>query len=137
MDDKELQEKYLQLQLLQAQLEEYQKEVEAIRSKLEEVEYLRESLKEFDNKQKQNSYSIIGKGIFVESDLKKDTEFLVNVGANILVKKDTKDVLKMLEEQQSQLGAINAGLTLNTQHLQAKALEIQKELQSALSKSEK
>jgi len=64
MDDKELQEKYLQLQLLQAQLEEYQKEVEAIRSKLEEVEYLRESLKEFDNKQKQNSYSIIGKGIF-------------------------------------------------------------------------
>jgi prefoldin alpha subunit len=134
MNEKELQEKYIQIQILQAQLEEYQKELETIAMKQTEIDALKKALSDLEEQKNKKSFSIVGHGIFVESELKNTSDVLVNVGANVLIKKSVKDALKMLEEQQAEIVKINASLVINAQGIQSKMIELQEELQKSVSK---
>lgn len=131
VEDKNLQEKYLMLQLIDAQIKEIEQELQAIKNKNAELIKLKDSLESLkDVKESSKGYSPLGLGIFVESKITNIKEVLVNVGSNIIVKKDIKSAKELLENQLSQTEEIILKLEQNIQTLSAKAQEIEKELQA-------
>ena len=129
-DKKKLEEKYLMLQLLDAQIKELEKELSALEVQSKNILNLKESLTSLE-KSKENSrgFSAIGAGIYSESDIKDTKNVLVNVGAGVLVKKSVPETSKLLDKQITQSQEITKKLAANIQTLSEKAVELQMEVQ--------
>jgi len=127
---KKLEEKYLMLQLLDAQIKELEKELTALEVQNKNILNLKESLSSLE-KSKENSggFSAIGAGIYTESDIKDTKNVLVNVGAGVLVKKTISETSQLLNKQVKQSDEITKRLAANMQTLSEKAAELQIEIQ--------
>ncbi len=121
-----LQQKYYHLQMIEAQMQQAQKEMAQLEQKQQELAGLRDSLGELKNtKSKSKSFSQIGLGIYAESTISDTKELLVNVGANLLVKKKVAEVQEILDKQLEQFTMITSQLTQSMQVMayQAQVLE--------------
>lgn len=127
--EEELQEKYIMLQLLDAQIKEIENELSAIENKNAELVKLKVSLNDLGNVKKDSkSYSAIGLGIYAESSIKAVNEVLVNVGSNILVKKDIGSAGKLIDDQLKQSEEIILKLAQNLQTLALRSQQLEKEI---------
>lgn len=114
MKERELKEKYLQIQLLDQQINQLQQQITAINQQIIESKTVEDSLDNLSKtKINTNLFSPLGLGIFVETQLKDNKTILMNVGSKVIVKKsilkakdllqkrinDLKKTLKHLEEQ--------------------------------------
>lgn len=114
--------------MIDAQLQQAEKELNAIEIKNQEIAALRESLGELKNVKKgAKSLSPMGFGIYSQGKIDNTKELLVNVGAGVIVKKPLEEVRKVLESQESQFKLISANLMQNIQMMamQAQAIENQ------------
>jgi len=82
-----------------------------------------------ESKAGSKSFSSLGLGTYVESEIKNTETVLVNVGAGVFVKKTAKEAEEIIGKQISQLDSINAQLTENLTMLAARAQELEGELQ--------
>ena len=123
-----LQEKYILLQLVASQLMELEKEAQTIDQRKNELVDIRRNLDGLDKNKSARGFSALGLGMYIPSMIASSEDILINVGANIFINKKQADVKLLLDSQieQAQL-AVNQ-IIQNMQLLEARAMELQREL---------
>jgi len=128
--DKEVQESYLQLQMIDSQLQQQEKELIAIEQKKQEIVQLIENIGEL--RAESNSFSEVGMGIFAQSKLADTKELLVNVGAGVFVRKAPTEIKELLKNQNTQFENLIQQLAQNMQMLSIQAQILQGKMQGSL-----
>jgi len=130
MENKNIQEKYIMLQLIAGQLAELEKEIQMVEQKRVELITLRRSLDNLSNtKSEAKSFSALGLGLYIPSKVMSNEDLLVNVGSNVLVKKSQSDVKALLDSQLEQAQLAVSQMIQNMQVLESRAVELQREIQ--------
>ncbi|UCH12318.1 MAG: prefoldin subunit alpha [Candidatus Omnitrophota bacterium] len=127
---KELQQKYMHLQLMQQQIKQLQQQIQQFEQQIAELDSLSQSLDDL-KKVKPGSDTLvpISSGIFAKATLKDNEELLVNVGANTVVKKSVSDTKKLIEKQSSEVRKLQEQLLEQLQKAAVAAESTEKELQ--------
>ena len=129
-NQKELQKMYLELQLLDEQMKQIQKQITMLDEQLVELNNTIQALDDFNKTSVGTNILVsLSPGVFANAELKDNKELLVNVGGNIVVKKnvdETKDLLKkrldiikkyrdltLAEMQKMNLQAVNLDQEIN------------------------
>jgi prefoldin alpha subunit len=99
-------QKMIAQQLMGQQLQQIEQQVEVIGSQIQELKNLKENLAELKNYDKRSIHTPMGAGVFLESELKKPETVLLNVGAGVIVKKDTDSAIKIIGNQVEELKKI-------------------------------
>ena len=103
-DEKNNEEKYMQLQLLQQQVEQITDYVEKLQMQRKELDTSIEALTELQKiKADTEIFAPIANGIFVKAELKDNQKLLVNVGAEVAAEKTVAEVISLLEEQKGKI----------------------------------
>ena len=128
--EEKVQQKYVMLQLIDAQIKELEKELSTIEQRAFEISNLKLSLKAMaESKPNSKSFSPLGLGIYTESEIRDTKNVLVNVGSGVMVKKTIVEAEEILSKQMSQIDSVALQLTQNLTNLATRAQEIEKELQ--------
>ena len=96
----EIQQKYIELQILNQQIKKIQEQFMLLQQQLAELTSLELSLAEMkDVKKDSEVFSSLGSGIFVNSKLSATENVLVNVGAGVLVTKTVDEAVNLVKTQ--------------------------------------
>jgi len=133
MNEEELQNKYMELQLAEQQFQQLHHQLESLNQQALDLQKLEVNLDDL-KKVKKNSkmLSSLGQGIFFESELKNKDELIVNVGANIMVKKSIADSKKLISKQVKEIENIKENVETQLQNLTLHTTNLQEELQKAI-----
>ena len=103
-DEKQIEDKYMQLQLLQQQVEQITEYVEQLRVQDRELDISLEALTELQ-KTTVNTEILapIANGIFFKAELKDNQKLTINVGSEVAVEKTIPEVIRLLEEQKEKI----------------------------------
>ncbi len=103
-DEKQMEDKYMQLQLLQQQVEQITEYVEQLQMQDRELDISLEALTELQ-KTTINTEILapIANGIFFKAELKDNQKLTINVGSEVAVEKTIPEVIKLLEEQKEKI----------------------------------
>lgn len=103
-DEKQIEDKYMQLQLLQQQVEQITEYVEQLQVQDRELDISLEALTELQ-KTTVNTEILapIANGIFFKAELKDNQKLTINVGSEVAVEKTIPEVIKLLEEQKEKI----------------------------------
>jgi len=126
--EKEMQSKYLQLQVLDNQIKQVQQQIQKLDAQLTELETINLSLGDLkDIKEGTEILVPVATGIFFKANIKDTKNLLVNVGSNVSVKKTADDAIGMLNEQVKEIATYKEQITGQLDVLIDKATAIQKE----------
>ena len=132
--EERLQKLYVEFQLLNQQIQQLEKQNEALNNNLMELVMTSQSLDDFRQiKEKTEIFVPLNSGIFAKAELKKADELLVNVGANVVVKKDISSTKKLVERQVEQLRDIRERMVSDLKKLTMQGGMIEEELQKLVS----
>ena len=106
MENKEDTAKMLEYQLLSQQFGQLQHQLQTLDQQFEELEGLSLDLKSLKNQKDAETFSSLGGGIFVETEIKESDSVLLSVGSNVLVKKNKEEAIKIIEKQKDELQKI-------------------------------
>lgn len=124
-----LQQLYLELQLITAQIREQEKQMQALESQLVDMAVSKQSLQEFSSAEKGKEILVpVTNGIFAKATLQENKELLVNIGSGIVVKKTIKDSVNIIEKQFIEMQKIQRQLLDNITEMSVKAQDIEKEI---------
>ncbi len=127
---KKLQQKYLELQLVDQQMRQVQKQVEAIEHQAAEIDEVRQSLDELSaSKVGSEMWVPVSSGIFLKARLDDNKKLAVNVGGSTVVAKDIPSTKAMLAEQAADMRKFQAELAVQFEKMAERAAELQRELQ--------
>jgi prefoldin alpha subunit len=101
--DKQEEENRLMAQLVQQQVAEMEDQVAHIESKKLELQMVIDSINELKDKQRAEMLVPIGSGVLARAELVDTDNFLVNVGANIVVEKSGKEAQDAIKTQLGEL----------------------------------
>ncbi len=104
MTNKELQEKYLQIQFLEQQLAQLQQQISIVEQQIMDFKQVENSLDNLSKTKKNTKLlSSLGLGIFLETRLENNKEVLMNVGSRVVVKKPIQEAKRVLKNQTEDL----------------------------------
>lgn len=136
-EEKKLQEKYIEMKMAEEQMKEMQKQAQLVEQQLMELMANAQSIEDFKKTKKGDEILVpISSGIFAKAELKDNNEFLVNIGADTVVKKDVDSTKKLMEKQVEEMRELHAQLHLQMQRLALHASHIEEELRELASKVE-
>ena len=136
--DQEIQQKYMELQMLTSQLKQAQQQIEMFTQQIAEMGKVKESLEEVSTaKVGTDILSPLGAGIFVKAKLESAEEVLMNVGSEIAVHKSFKEAIEMVNGQVAEMGHIVEEMKMGFQDGASKVQEMQVELQKLITKNQK
>ncbi len=128
-EKQQLQEKYMQMQLIEQQMQQIQKQLKLIEQQMQELILTEQALDDLKNTKTGTEILVpLASGIFVKAELKDNKELAVNVGADTVVKKDVGEAKKLITNQLEEITKIQQDLTENMEKLNLSAQSIQKEL---------
>jgi len=130
-NSKEIQKKYIELQLLNQSVNEIEQSLVNTEKQIEELKMILESLYDAKTiKPKSELFVPLGGGIFTKAELKKNEGVLMNVGSGIIVKKSFLEAERIVEDQMRELEKIFSQNQLEMSRVVVQIREIQKEIQS-------
>lgn len=130
---KKVQQKYLELQLLDHQMKQVQKQVEAIERQAMELEEVQQNLDALStSKPGSDMWVPISSGIFLKARLEDTQHLAVNVGSNTVVRKDIPATKALLAAQATDMRRFQAELVEQFERMAARAAAVQAELQDVL-----
>jgi prefoldin alpha subunit len=133
----EIQQKYMQFQMIQQQMQQIQKQLEMFTHQGEELQALSESLEALKTIKPGSPARIpLSGGIFVEGTLTNSQQLLVNIGCNIAVKKSVDDTIEVVKKQASEVTQHHEELAGHLGTFAKKAEEMQQELQYIMEKEQ-
>lgn len=104
MDEKMLQRKYIQLQLLRQQTNALMEEKKLINERVTELTMTSNALQKMEYMKKGDEiWSTLGSGVFVRSDIKDIDKVFVAVGAGAVIKGTRDNAVKILESRLDEL----------------------------------
>ena len=112
----------LEQQMIQQNLMNLRNQLLTLSSQTEELMRLKEDLVSIKDIKDKKTLVPLGAGIFLESELKKPKDVVMNVGSNILVKKDFDSSIKILDKQIEELKNIQSQLEREISKIEFRAL---------------
>jgi len=131
IDERELEKKALEFNVLDARLKELEQNLALLEKQISELQSCTFAIDEFKNsKQGKEVLVPLSPGVFVEGKLKDNKQLLVDIGAKILCKKDADEAKKIIENKINQAIEIHqrlvAEINATSQTLNQLAQEISK-----------
>ncbi|MBU0536789.1 MAG: prefoldin subunit alpha [Nanoarchaeota archaeon] len=128
--NKELQQKYLELQMLDQHIKQIQQNVELIENQLSELDQINQALDDLTSvKEGTEIFVPVTGGVFAKAELKDNKNLLVNVGAGTTVNKSIPETRDMISNQINEIADTRDQLLEQLQKAVRKAQKIQEELQ--------
>lgn len=124
----EQQEYFLKMQMLGQEAEKLEQQVQSIEQQISEMNAVKESVSALESGKEKEMLANLGKGVFVQAEI-KNSDFFVNVGKEIIVKKNPKEMLKIFDEQIKRLLDGKQEFANRLEALQAEMHGILKEMQ--------
>lgn len=101
---KEIQRKYLEYQIAEQQIKQFQQQLEKLEAQTAEVNAVENSIEEMSKADTGDDLLVpVSGGIFFSASVKDTKKFLVNVGAGVVVEKDAAGTKALIEEQAREL----------------------------------
>lgn len=124
-----LQQRYMELQMLDQQLKQIQQQLHAVEQQSMEVEFVVDAIGNFSRSDVGSDILVpLSSGIFMKAKLQDSSELLVNVGGNTIVDKTCPEVEGMLKKQVNELVKVKKELTDKFAEFAGKMQAIQAEL---------
>jgi prefoldin alpha subunit len=121
--------KYLELQLIQKQVEEIRDLLDRFDEQIMQIENLIYDLQDFRKLKKGDSILIpLASGIFAKAQLMDNDALKVNVGKNTVVEKDVLSTVDMLENQMQEISSYRNQSVVNLGMLIDRSNKIKEEL---------
>ena len=135
MENKEkAQELYAELQELNQNVKHFQNQLDAITQQLLELAATSSSLEELNKIEVGKEIFVpLSSGIFVKAGIKDTSNLLVNVGANVVVKKDVISTKKLIQKQMDELKKIQNQMITDLEKMLSHASNLEQQLQNLVS----
>ncbi len=126
---KELQEKYIELQILDQTIKQIQQQLSILDQQLFELQNLNEDLEEV-SKVKPNSDILtpLGAGVFIKTQLKDNKEILMKVGSNVVAKKTIEESKNIINEELQKIKSTISEMEKEITNATITATNIQEEI---------
>jgi|SRR3989344_600575 len=135
--EKKAQEMYMEFQMLDQHIKQLQKQLEAVTHQLIELNATNNSLDEFDKvKAGKEVFVPLSSGIFARASIEDTSEVLVNVGANIVVKKDITSTKKLIQRQMEEIRKIQKQMVDELERITSHAAQLEMKLQNLISQQQ-
>ena len=129
-NEKKAQEIYMEFQMLEQHIKQLQKQLEVVTHQLIELNATNNSLDEFNKLSSGTEIFVpLSSGIFAKGILKENSELLVNVGANVVVKKDIPSTKKLIQNQMEEIKKIQKQLIEELEKMTNHAAQLEQQLQ--------
>lgn len=130
--EKELQQKYMEFQLLEQELMQMEKQIMMVQQQIMELRALTQNLEEIKNvKPGTEIFSQLGAGIFVKSKVEDTKNILLSLGADTAVTKTSDEVKETIKKQIEQMESIFNRMQEEFQKGISRAQSLQEELQKS------
>ena len=132
--DRKAQEMYMEFQVLDQHIKQLQKQLEMVTHQLIELTVTSNSLDEFNNiKNEKEVFVPLSSGIFAKASIKDTSQLLVNVGANVVVKKDVAETKKLISNQIEEIKKVQKNMIDELDKMTEHAAQLEKQLQDLVS----
>jgi len=99
-----LQERYMELQMLDQQIRQLQKYLQSFDQQLVEIKSVIVAIKDFGSLKKGDVIlAPIANGVFVKARLEDASHLRINVGSNVVVTKSINEAVSLLEAQEKEI----------------------------------
>jgi len=137
MVSKELQSKYIQLQMMKQQLGAFIQEKNLIDEKSSELSNAINAMKKLEDvKMGSEIWSPVGAGAFVRSDVKDTENVLIGVGAGVVLKKNRADAVTTLESRLSEITALDRNIVAEIKKFSQQFEALEKEVEKLAEKEQ-
>ncbi|MBW3004977.1 prefoldin subunit alpha [Candidatus Woesearchaeota archaeon] len=128
-DAQVMQQKYMEMQMLDQQLKQIQQQLHAVEQQAMEVEFVIDALGNISKVEPGSDILVpLSSGIFVKAKIQDNKELLVNVGGNTTVNKSVPEVQEMLKKQIAELEKVKKDLVDNFTKFANKMQQLQADL---------
>ena len=132
--EKKAQEMYMEFQALEQHIKQLQKQLEMVTHQLIELNSTNNSLDEFTKINAGKEIFVpLSSGIFAKASIKDTSELIVNVGANVVVKKDVISTKKLIQNQMEEIKKIQRQMINELEKMTSHAAQIEMKLQELVS----
>lgn len=133
----ELQEKYMELQMLKQQIASFVEQKQAVDEKVGEIHSTIEALNSLPKAKKGDEiWSPLGNGTFVRSDIKDIEKVLVAIGAGVVVKETLPKAMEILEGRARELSEISDEIVRQANLMVDRINKLEPELEQLVRQSE-
>ncbi len=127
--EQKLQKLYLEFQMLNQQIKQLEKQSAALNNHLMELMVTSQSLDDMKKTDEKTEILVpLSSGIYAKAELKDNKSFIVNVGANTALVKDTNSTKKMIEDQIDEIKKLQENLVNQLQAQTVKASSLEQEI---------
>lgn len=131
-NEEQLQQKVLQFQMLQQQLEQVNQHLEMLTQQAAELDISINAVKEIGETKINNEIlAPLAGGIFLKAELKENQKLIVNVGSGVTVEKTIPQVVELLQHQQVEISQKIVEADSVLQQLSSQAMKIYQEVQGS------
>ena len=135
--EKKAQEMYMEFQMIDQHVKQLQKQLEMVTNQLIELASTNNSLEEFKKIEIGKEIFVpLSSGIFVKAGIKDTSELLVNIGANVAVKKDISSTKKLIHNQIEELEKIQKQMINDLEKMTNHAAQLEMNLQNLMSEGQ-
>ena len=130
---KELQERYMEMQMLEQQIRQIQQQIQMLENQLMELIATSQGLDDFEKTSIGTDILVpLSPGIFTKATLKDNKDVIVNVGANVAVKKDIRSTKDLINKQAVEIKRFQEEMMVELQKLGLKAGSIEQEINNTI-----
>ena len=130
---KELQERYMEMQMLEQQIRQIQQQIQMLENQLMELIATIQGLDDFEKTSIGTDILVpLSPGIFTKATLKDNKDVIVNVGANVAVKKDIRSTKDLINKQAVEIKRFQEEMMVELQKLGLKAGSIEQEINNTI-----
>lgn len=127
-------EMFMEFQALEQNIKQLQKQLELIMGQMIELTATNKSLDEFANINVNKEVFIpLSSGIFAKANISNTQELLVNVGANVVIKKDTPSTKNLIIKQIDEIRGMQKQMTEELEKMTTHASELETRIHSLVS----
>ena len=130
VNEEQIQQKYMQFQAMQQQLEQISQHLELLNQQNDELDISINAVKELGNTKVDNELlAPIADGIFFKGVLKDNQKLIVNVGSDTTVEKSIPEVVKLLEDQKKDVSKRMMEADSMMQDMSLQAMQLYQEVE--------
>lgn len=131
---RDMQKKYYEMQIVDAQIKQVQKQLMTLDGQTEEIKDVITYLSELGNAEVGKELFVpLTSGVFVKAELKDNKKVLMNVGGNVVVTKTVDEGKELIHKQLKEVEKVREQLMKEFQKLFTRAQSLEKELMELVS----
>lgn len=124
-----MQEKYMELQMLNMHVQQFQQKAQAIEQQCAELDQAQQALETLAGSKESESFVTVTPGVLVRGKVEDTENVIVNVGSGVLVEKPLMETVKDIAGQVTELRQIQQEVQAQLEQLSVRATAAEQELQ--------